>query len=481
MNSFYEFEKKSTDGIRRRVIVKDISEDESILSEKNGLEAPKVSEDRETLGPSEETEGFSQSSEETKLEEKEEEAIILTGTGDRTMPSLEEEFETENFQKSRKMFWVGITSGILCLALAAFLASTVFARLTIIVKPRLENVTVKDVTVKFDSSVSKPLIAEKVIPAEHIKFSKTIADKFESTGREIVEEKARGNARLYNSFSSSPQRLVATTRFLTDDGILFRLQKSVIIPGAKIENGKIVPESMEVELIADKPGEESNINRETTFRIPGFKRDPKYQGFYAITSNLSGGFKGEARVVSADDIKRAEELVTKRVFDELKEEIKRKIPPGFVMVEGLREIEIAKINVPRPKMRLDVFPAEVDAKGHVLVFRERDLQDFLKGFLIAADENKKLVDSSMFLNYTVRNTDIINGRAEVALGGEVKIKSVVSNSEIIELLRGKKEDSIAGILKARSELAAFRVAIFPPWIFSAPQDPAKIKMIVEGE
>lgn len=478
MSPFYEFEKKSTDGIRHRVIVKDISEDNSVLSGENGVEE---SEDKETLGYSKETDGFSQSSEAIKPEEKEEEAIILTGVGDRTMPSLEEEFETENSQKSRKMFWVGITSGVVCLVLAALLVSTVFARLTVVVKPRLENVTVKDVTVKFDSSVSKPLIAEKVIPAEHIEFSKNIADKFESTGREIIEEKAVGRARLYNSFSSSPQRLVATTRFLTDDGILFRLQKSVIIPGAKIENGKIVPESIEVELIADKSGEESNINRETTLRIPGLKGGPKYQGFYAITSGLSGGFKGEARVISADDIKRAEELVTKRVFAELKEEIKRKIPPGFVMVEGLREVEIIKINVPRPKMRMDMFPAEVAAKGHVLVFRERDVQDFLKGFLIAADENKKLADDSMFLNYTVRNTDIINGKAEVAIGGEVKIKSVISNNEIIELLRGKKEDSIAGILKARNELTAFRVDIFPPWLFSAPQDPAKIKMIVDGE
>ena len=470
MSPFYEFEKKSTDGIRRKIICRNISDEPTADSYPE-----------QEAATEQEAVYVNQEQEQHLADDIKDKGIIISGTETFTMPSLEEELQLEDSQKSRRMLWWGVAGGTLFLTLLIVLISTVFVRLTVMVKPRMENVIIKDVVVKLDSSVSQPLVSQKVVPAEHLEFSKTITEKFESSGREPVEEKARGKIKLYNSFSSSPQRLVASTRFLTESGVLFRLPRDINIPGAHIENGKIVPESIETELVADKAGEESNISGEITLRINGFKGSPKYEGFYAIApAGFSGGFRGEARTVSADDIKQAEEKITKRLFDELKQDIIKKIPPGFFIVEGLREIEMAKVNVPRPKTRLDIFPAEANAKGQVLVFKEKDIRDFIKGFILANDEKKELLDDSLAVTYTVRKTDIAKGTAEVAIQGQVKIKSIILKDELAQLLKGKKEGSIAEILKGNNEFSGFSIAIFPPWIMRAPRDPSKILVILEG-
>jgi len=93
------------------------------------------------------------------------------------------------------------------------------------------------------------------------------------------EYKATGIITIYNTYSSSPQTLVKTTRFVSEGGKLFRTTKTIVVPGADASSGKIVPGSTTVEVIASEPGNEYNIGP-STFSIPGFKGTPKYLAFY---------------------------------------------------------------------------------------------------------------------------------------------------------------------------------------------------------
>lgn len=375
------------------------------------------------------------------------------------------------------LFW-GVVSGGVSIVVLVVLLSTVFARLTVAVKPRVESVTFKDVSLAIDTSVARSLVAERVVPAEFLEFSRKAAEDFESTGKEFIEDKARGKVAIYNHFSSSPQTLVEGTRFLAESGALFRLSKTIVIPGAKIEEGKIVPNSIEAEIVADKAGEESNIAGEIKLIIPGFKGTAKYESFYAVASaGFAGGFKGEARVVTKDDVKKAEEQVTKKVFDELKQEILRKAPPGFLLLDALREIQMVKVSSPRAGTRRDRFPVEAEARGRVLVFREGDSKNILKEFVLAGHFDKKVVEDSFRIEYRPRSIEYEKKRANLMVQGEVKTRAVVRKEDIAVLVAGKKEGSIVEVLKGRAELASFSVAFFPPWLFSAPKDTAKIRLI----
>lgn len=380
---------------------------------------------------------------------------------------------------SRRFFLGGIT-GLIFFAALIILLSTVFARATVSVKPQLENILIQDILIGLDTSISKVLSEGRILPSERLVFTRKEIGEFEATGKEIIAEKARGKAKIYNSFSSSPQSLVANTRFLTSAGVLYRLPQSITVPGARIEAGKIVPQFVEVELVADKAGEESNLSGEVRLNIPGFHGTPKYEGFYALAPNgFSGGLKGEVTVVSPDDIKRGEEAVTKKLYEELTAEMLRKTPPEFTFVEKLREIEIIKVISPRPGTRRDKFTVEAEAEGRAFFFREADLISLLREMVLKGDKTRELVDKTAVFRYQIRSVDYENGKATLTVNGSIKSKSTIPESEIRMLVKGKKEGSIAEVLKSRQEVAQFSISIFPPWRSSAPDDESKIRIIVE--
>ena len=96
---------------------------------------------------------------------------------------------------------------------------------------------------------------------------------------------------------------MATTRFVTPDGKLFRLVSSVTVPGAQVTNGQIVPSSIDAPVAADQPGDAYNVGPVNKLTIPGFQGSPKYNAFYGqLASGTSGGFVGTKAVPTAADI-----------------------------------------------------------------------------------------------------------------------------------------------------------------------------------
>ncbi|MFY9463375.1 MAG: hypothetical protein WAP52_04300, partial [Candidatus Sungiibacteriota bacterium] len=272
------------------------------------------------------------------------------------------------------------------------------------------------------------------------------------------------------------QTLVAGTRFLTDAGVLFRLPRSITVPGAKIEEGKIMPQSVEAELLADAPGERFNIAGAVTLKIPGLlKGTPKYDGFFATAAQgFAGGFQGSAAVVSADDLKNAQEQVTKALFDELRDEMSRKIPPGFTVIKELQNIEIEKVVAPAVGMHAEQFSISADAAGKAMVFREEDAVALVRSLVLADTSEQELVAGSAQLQYRTRSINFDKGRADMTISGNVKTKAVVHRDALAALVAGKKGGSIADVLRGRPELVSFNLSFFPPWRASAPSDVAKI-------
>ncbi len=388
--------------------------------------------------------------------------------------------EIQEHRKFRLIAW-GVLAGSAFIVVIAIVLTTAFAALTVFVKPRTDMAAIPDMVITLDSNTSRANSAQRILPAERLQFSEHVEGEFQSSGKEYVEERARGKVKLYNQFSSSPQSLVASTRFITDSGMMYRLSRGVTIPGAKIEEGKIIPQSIETELVADKTGDQGNASGEVSLKVVGFKGTPKFDGFYALAqSGFSGGFTGEARVVTRDDLKSAQEKVSKEVYDSLKSAALGKIPPHFKSLDTLREVAVTKVDSPLEKSRADGFRVGVDGTSRVIVFRESDLLTLLYTTLLKEDPTKEILTEGNQVEYQVRSVDFEKGRATLALKGNIKTKAKVPESELVSLLKGKKEGSIIELLKDRPELASFRLTFFPFWLSKAPNSEDKIKLqIVE--
>ena len=381
-----------------------------------------------------------------------------------------------------RIMYAGVIAGVLAVAGAFGAMTTVWARLTIVVKPKIENVSLRDIAVVFDTAATKVHIPQKMIPAEKLSFSKTVTREFTATGKDSGAERARGTVRITNLFSSSPQPLVAGTRFLTPGGTLFRLTKTITVPGATTVQGKFIPQSIDTEVAADVPGEEHNLSGQIQLTIPGFKGTPKYEGFSAqAPQGFSGGARGISIVLTKDDLKRAEEQTTKAAFNELKDEISKSVPTGFTSPEELRMVEITRVEAPVAGTHQEKFTVSATAHGRALVFRPEDAESLMKALALGAtqDKNQEVVGGSARMTYRARNIDFTKGRADVTISGTVQIKAIVHQDALAALAAGKKQGSISEALRSRPEVSAFTLSLFPPWRSRAPGDTAKIHFVVE--
>lgn len=118
----------------------------------------------------------------------------------------------------------------------------------------------------------------------------------------LPPQQATGTVTLVNTHSVA-QTLVATTRLLTPEGVLFRLDRSVAIPaGGRVEA---------VAVTADASGVHGNIGS-SKFRIPGLSPWLQERIWAESASPMSGG-QGTSDVAGA-----AKPVVTQEALDALK-------------------------------------------------------------------------------------------------------------------------------------------------------------------
>ncbi len=114
---------------------------------------------------------------------------------------------------------------------------------------------------------------------------------------------ATGVATIHNE-TNFDQPLVATTRLLTPEGIMFRLKEKVLVPAKG---------SVEAEVYADEGGAGSDIGP-SKFTIPGLN-EVKQKVVYATSETVMKGGVAKVGVVTSDDITKAEKEILQAVKD----------------------------------------------------------------------------------------------------------------------------------------------------------------------
>lgn len=395
------------------------------------------------------------------------------------------------FNNPKKVF--GALIALAGLFLAGYLAVAVLPRAHVAVT--LEKIN-WDFTgsLMAAASVKEPGFASGVarVPGVLLEKSKNMTLEYPANGSESVQRKATGTITIYNAYSSESQSLVKDTRFSSPDGKIFRITKSVTVPGAKIVDNKVVPSTLSVSVIADKPGEAYNIGP-ATFKIPGFQGTPKYEGFYGeSTEPMSGGFVGVTKVATASDIAAAKTDITKALENALKSEIILLVPQDIKIIENSTNFILTKIDVDRVGDANGKFKATAYGAIRVMGFKEADLLSALEskvaGDVSAEDaRNEKVTSGKVDLvlkdGYTVTygqpKSDFGNRQMTVSL----KLHSVwvraIDTDELKNLLAGKTRAALASGPMPVLGIKSMNVDLWPFWVKSIPRDASKISIDVE--
>lgn len=385
--------------------------------------------------------------------------------------------ETKPVLNWTKLFAGFIVLGLILITLVAYF---VLPAATINIYPQVETINF-DLSVVGSKDVSKIDTNLNRIPLQEITIEKNATKTFETTGEKELNEKARGVITIYNEYSSSPQSLVATTRFETSDGKIFRLLKNVVIPGAKVENTKIIPSVLDAEVAADSAGAGYNIGS-SDFTIPGFKGSPKYVGFYGKSKEaMIGGAVGRLKVVLSDDLKKAEESLSNELLNNAKVSLQDQVPEGFELLDGgfKEEITQEKFSVKEGEPA-DSFTLQANAKILALLIKTNDVQKLidLNSLAHIAEDKKILSDSQKFKSQNL-TIDWSKGEAKLTFNVQKKAASDIDIAVLKNELAGKNEVEVRKYFTGHSEIQKANFSFWPFWVKRIPKRESRIKVIIK--
>ena len=319
----------------------------------------------------------------------------------------------------------------------------------------------------------------QLVVGEILRVEKSASQELSSTGTKLKTAKAHGIIRVYNDYSTRVQPLVATTRFVSDGGKLFRTPQRVNIPGAYYEGGKLVPGSLDIEVVADQPGEEYNIGP-ATFSIPGFAGTAKYTAFYARSFEpMTGGMKYEVPQVTQEDLDQAQNILTKQALEDCQTSLENSIASEeYIIVEGAITHEVGEITPLAEKgQELTNFLFQVTALAKAVVFKKSDLEEFAQSYIrTQLPQEKELQESSLDISYFTQSVDLEKGKITLDLEISAKIYSTINEHSLKEIIKSKKPAEIRRILKNFPEINNAQAYLWPFWVTKAPQDTERIKI-----
>ncbi len=399
----------------------------------------------------------------------------------------EKRFKDEEEKKRKKRFKLkkfATTTYVLVGMFLVLLGAAFYSAVEFLPKAEIKVITKKTEwgyvdSVIADKNIAKIDIGQKQIPAEIFSVKKNFNFSFPATGKKLVEQKASGKITIYNAYSSDPQILVANTRFLAPDGKIFRLEQKIVVPGAKVVEGKIIPSSIEAKIVADQPGPRYNIGPVSRFSIPGFQGSAKYQGFYGSSQEpMSGGFVGEKAFPTDEDVKKARERAIKDLKDYIDSFLSLQIPHEFKIIDGSKQFNVLKEKINKEADEKGNFTVFLEGESLNIAFKESDLKDLLENIAkesLGADFKIKTYK----LEYGAGRADFRQGKISFALNFQGVFEEPFDIESFRQKALNKSEQELKTLVSSLHNIQKVSVSPSPFWVKRVPDDLKRVKVEIE--
>lgn len=355
-----------------------------------------------------------------------------------------------------------------------FVVANFFATATVEIVPITRPATI-------DATITVP---KEAVEGELVFNTATLTEEktkeVPATIEKKVQVKASGKVVIFNAYSSAPQSLVINTRLESPEHKIFRINKSVVVPGMKVVGGKNVPGSVEVTVYSDVASKDYNIGT-TNFTIPGFKGDPRYSKITAASkadSPISGGFSGVVKVPSDESIIAAREELKQDLKKITAEKVRTQIPDGSSFFPGSMVIKFEE--VPQEFSEADTSNVSVRATASVFFFDTELLTRKLAEVALPEDKDKSLSIPEMSA-LTFAFVDSVDSiilsdltKLKFHIGGEATFVGKIDSDKIRTALVGKEKKDFATMITSETNVYKADAVIRPMWKTMFPVDASKI-------
>ncbi len=379
----------------------------------------------------------------------------------------------EKKSSGRKIKRVVIGIGFLLLLAGA--GMFFFRSAEVRIYPQVTNLELEENITIVPSKEQTDFVA-KSIPGEIVEVEQSMAKDFSATGKTSEEKRARGTIRVYNAYSTSPQILVASTRFVSADGKLFRSVQRETISGGRYEEGEFVPGYADIEVKAAEPGEEYNIEA-TTFSIPGFSGTDRYTDFYGKSFQaMEGGYIGEMSQVTQEDLARAREQAIDQAKRESRDLLGERVSQEFDIAEETIVQEIlSEAASAQAGDVAETFNYQVEVKTTGLSFKKSYLQDFADNLLnLSLPEKKKIKEGTREFSYSV--IEAKDSGADLKIKVQAKAYYDLDLTALKGFLAGQSRQEAEIMLNNQPGIERAEIDLGGFWNRKFPKKPEEIKI-----
>lgn len=296
----------------------------------------------------------------------------------------------------------------------------------------------------------------------------TVEQEFTPTGTREEEGTATGVVMLHND-SGVSQPLVATTRLLSPDDVLFRLKDRVVVPA----NGTV-----EAAVFADQTGKESDIGP-TKFTIPGLSAARQKQVYAKSDAAMRGGVS-EVGAVSKEDVDAAE----KQLLTALQKQ-------GETVLADAHEGQSGTYLVVQHTVENDAAVGDevstftLTGKATVLgaFYDEETMQQWAQSILMKRALNDAEIVEPSEQAATIKITDYDLTRDEVdvdAFFTGVAMLNPESKQLQKSMFFGKTKDEVRRYVLSLDHVRGVDVSFQPAWMMSVPHIADHVTVIVKS-
>lgn len=379
------------------------------------------------------------------------------------------EFEATRSRRRRTSVRFGgkktyISAAVVVILLGVFLVANALHSATITVTPRA-----------FSATVNSDYIAKKTPSASDLGFTvltntQTGSETVRATGVKQVSTRATGVITIFNNYSSASQRLIKNTRFATPEGLIFRIDSSVTVPGKK----GATPGSIDATVIADEAGTTYNVGLKD-FTIPGFKGDPRYTGFYGRSKTaIAGGFVGTQPVISDADRAKAKGNIETKLKDALVKQVTAQVSADDVLFDKAYTIEYKAL----PDESASAGEATIKETGTInaAVFARRDLGSALARTYVKDYKGESVVATDADA-LAFQPKDFHPGAADTIafhVTGAAHLTWLYDALALKKALSGQSRSAVPSVLAKFPQIEKADISIRPFWSSSFPSAVEKI-------
>ena len=345
-----------------------------------------------------------------------------------------------------------------------------FSSATVEITPNTVSAAVQN---SFTASQNSGTLSYEIITAQKIAMQSV-----QGSGSKVVHSFASGMITIYNT-QAKAQRLIATTRFATVAGLIFRIHTGVTIPGGSPTR----PGSVSAMVYADQVGSSYNI-APTSFTIPGFSGSPLENKVYARSSEaMTGGASGTVPVVDPTLDAETRNVLINALTPDLLASIQAQVPVGYLLLNGAATSTFQEL-APVPSATTGMVDVKEQGTITAVVFPETALADTIASSIsgLSSYQGEPLTIASSS-NLLLTNFGIPDPQAtsfSFTITGTAAFIYTVDPGRIAAAVAGKTRSEAEVALTNYPEVKRAVIILRPFWRQTFPQDPSAISVIVNN-